>query len=235
MIGQALLFMFKMFHVKHIIKRKEDKKMNEIITIKPTELANKKLAKEVKNIATALQTIGKNKWKVADALRNVYDDELWKDDFSTDKELAAALGLSRPNMKKLVCASHYHDDIVEVVKNAETGDDDTVKVLDGFTVSAVMELLGIAKSDVVSFLDEYSITKDSTCKEIREAVKLYKDGDEEEDVNESDDTEDDADLSMEDVQEVIDRENVKTAIDAMSREEFSAFIEYAREGGYFGK
>ena len=155
--------------------------MNEIITIKPTELANKKLAKEVKNIATALQTIGKNKWKVADALRNVYDDELWKDDFSTDKELATALGLSRPNMKKLVCASHYHNDIVEVVKNADTGEDDTVKVLEGFTVSAVMELLGIAKSGVVSFLDEYSITKDSTCKEIREAVKLYKDGYGEED------------------------------------------------------
>lgn len=221
--------------------------MDEIITIKTTDLANKKLAKEVKNIATALQTIGKNKWKVADALRNVYDEELWKDDFSTDKELAIALGLSRPNMKKLVCASHYHNDIVEVVKNAETGEDDTVKVLDGFTVSAVMELLGIAESDVVSFLDEYSITKDSTCKEIREAVKLYKDGDGEECVNESDDTEDgtkdeaesgtedEAELSMDDVQEIIDKENVKSAIDAMSQEEFSTFIEYARKGGYFGK
>lgn len=213
--------------------------MDEIITIKTMELTNKKLAKEVKNIARSLQTIGKNKWNVADALRNVYDNELWKDDFSTDKELAVALGLSRPNMKKLVCASHYHNDIVEVVKNAETGKDDTVKVLDGFTVSAVMELLGVAKSYVVTFLDEYSITKESTCKEIREAVKLYKDGDGDEDVNESDDTEfgteDETDLSMEDVQEVIDKENVKSTIDAMSRKEFSAFIEYAREGGYFEK
>ena len=212
--------------------------MNEIITINTTELANKKLAKEVKNIATASQAIGKNKWKVADALRNIYDDELWKDDFSTDKELATALGLSRPNMKKLVCASHYHNDIVEVVKNAETGEDDTVKVLDDFTVSAVMELIGIAKSDVVSFLGEYSITKDSTCKEIREAVKLYKDGECEEDGEEDETelgTENESELSMEDVQEVIDRENVKSAIDAMSQEEFSAFIEYAREGGYFGK
>ena len=212
--------------------------MDEIITINTTELANKKLAKEVKNIATALQTIGKNKWKVADALRTVYDDELWKDDFSTDKELATALGLSRPNMKKLVCASHYHNDIVEVVKNADTGDDDIVKVLDGFTVSAVMELLGIAKSDIVSFLGEYSITKGSTCKEIREAVKLYKDGKCEEDVVE-DETEcgagNESELSLGDVQEVIDKENVKSAIDAMSQEEFSAFIEYAREGGYFGK
>lgn len=229
--------MFKMFHVKQYNnKEKRTKKMNEVITIKPTELANKKLAKEVKNIVTALQTIGKNKWKVADALRNVYDDELWKDDFNTDNEFATALGMSRSNMKKLICASHYHNDIVEVVKNAETGKDDAVKVLDGFTVSAVMELLGIAKSDVVSFLDEYSITKDSTCKEIREAVKLYKDGDGEEDVDESEDVaEDEAVLSMEDVQEVIDKENVKSAIDAMSQEEFSAFIEYAREGGYFGK
>lgn len=211
--------------------------MNEIITINPTELANKKLAKEVKNIATALQSIGKNKWKVADALRNVYDEELWKDDFSTDKELAAALGLSRPNMKKLVCASHYYNDIVEVVKNADTGEDDTVKVLDGFTVSAVMELLGIAKSDVVSFLDEYSITKDSTCKEIREAVKLYKDGVEEE-TSESD-SEDSAgdgeELTTDDVLEIIDKENVKTAIDAMTQDEFTAFIKYAREGGYFGE
>ena len=212
--------------------------MNEIITIKPTELANKKLAKEVKNIVTALQTIGKNKWKVADALRNVYDEELWKDDFSTDKELSAALGLSRPNMKKLVSASHYHNDIVEVVKNADTGEDVTVKVLDGFTVSAVMELLGIAKSDVVSFLDEYSITKESTCREIREAVKLYKDGAEEE-TSESDNEESAGDgeeeLTTDDVLEIIDKENVKTAIDAMTRNEFAAFIRYAREGGYFGE
>lgn len=211
--------------------------MNEIITINPTELANKKLAKEVKNITTALQTIGKNRWKVADALRNVYDEELWKDDFSTDKELAAALGLSRPNMKKLVSASHYHNDIVEVVKNADTGEDETIMVLDGFTVSAVMELLGIAKSDVVSFLDEYSITKESTCKEIREAVKLYKDGAEEE-TSESDNEEfacDGEELTTDDVVEIIDKENVKTAIDAMTQDEFAAFIKYAREGGYFGE
>lgn len=210
--------------------------MNEIITIKTTELANKKLAKEVKNIAAALQTIGKNKWKVADALRNVYDDELWKDDFSTDKELATALGLSRPNMKKLVCASHYHNDIVEVVKNADTGENDTVKVLDGFTVSAVMELLGVAKSDVAAFLDEYSITKESTCREIRDAVKLYKDGAEEE-TNESAGSEesvgDESELTTDDVLEIIDKENVKSVIDAMSKEEFNAFIKYAREGGYF--
>ena len=210
--------------------------MNEIITIKTTELANKKLAKEVKNIATALQTIGKNKWKVADALRNVYDDELWKDDFSTDKELATALGLSRPNMKKLVCASHYHNDIVEVVKNADTGEDDTVKVLDGFTVSAVMELLGVAKSDVATFLDEYSITKESTCREIRDAVKLYKDGAEEE-TNETESSEESAgnesELTSDDVLEIIDKENVKSAIDAMSQDEFKTFIKYAREGGYF--
>ena len=211
--------------------------MNEIITIKPTDLANKKLAKEVKNIATALQTIGENKWKVADALRNVYDEELWKDDFSTDKELAAALGLSRPNMKKLVSASHYHKDIVEVVKNADTGEDDTVKVLDGFTVSAVMELLGIAKSDVVSFLDEYSITKESTCKEIREAVKLYKDGaDEETSETDSEDSAGDGEeLTTDDVMEIINKENVKSAIDAMTQDEFTAFIKYAREGGYFGE
>ena len=211
--------------------------MNEIITIKPTDLANKKLAKEVKNIATALQTIGKNKWKVADALRNVYDEELWKDDFSTDKELAAALGLSRPNMKKMVSASHYHSDIVEVVKNADTGEDETVNVLDGFTVSAVMELLGVAKSDVAAFLDEYGITKESTCKEIREAVKLYKDGTEE-DTSESDSegtSGDGEELTTDDVMEIINKENVKTAIDAMTQDEFIAFIKYAREGGYFGE
>lgn len=210
--------------------------MNEIITIKPTELANKKLAKEVKNIATALQTIGKNKWKVADALRIVYDEELWKDDFSTDKELATALGLSRPNMKKLVSASHYHNDIVEVVKNADTGDNETVKLLDGFAVSAVMELLGVAKSDVAAFLDEYSITKESTCREIREAVKLYKDG-AEEGASESDSEEPagdgESDLTTDDVLEIIDKENVKSAIDAMTQDEFTAFIKYAREGGYF--
>ena len=90
---------------------------------------------------------------------------------------------------------------------------------------------------VVSFLDEYSITKESTCKEIREAVKLYKDGaDEETSETDSDGTSGDGEeLTTDDVMEIIDKENVKSAIDAMTQDEFAAFIKYAREGGYFGE
>ena len=62
--------------------------MNEVIVVEAMGLVNKELTKEVTKIANAIATIGKNKWKVADAIRNISEKELYKDDFETDTALA---------------------------------------------------------------------------------------------------------------------------------------------------
>lgn len=42
--------------------------MNEVIVVESMGLVNKELTKEVTKIANAIATIGRNKWKVADAI-----------------------------------------------------------------------------------------------------------------------------------------------------------------------
>ena len=48
--------------------------MNDVITINTTTLANKDLKKHLNEIKKAVETIGANRWKVADALRNISEN-----------------------------------------------------------------------------------------------------------------------------------------------------------------
>ena len=152
--------------------------MNDLMTIKTTELMNKKLASRLNSVKKCMETIGRNKWKVADELRAIYEDELYKDDFSNDTELAEALGMKRQNFQKLVKASKYHTEATDIMLD-DNGEEVKVKLLDGFTVSAVFEMLSIKIEDLPTFFDtmndtSLAVDKNSTVKQIREAVQTYK-------------------------------------------------------------
>ena len=134
--------------------------MLELITINTTELVNKKLGTQLNNIKKAVETGNNQQWKIADAIATIVDDELFIDDFESEKNLANVLGMSRSNLNKMKNASHYHKEVSE---------------LNSFTLSKVMELLVIPKEDIVSFLDEYMVTASSTVREIRDAVSDWKD------------------------------------------------------------
>ena len=134
--------------------------MLELTTINTTELVNKKLGTQLNNIKKAVETGNNQQWKIADAIATIVDDELFIDDFESEKNLASVLGMSRSNLNKMKNASHYHKDISE---------------LNSFTLSKVMELLVIPKEDIVSFLDEYMVTASSTVREVRDAVSDWKD------------------------------------------------------------
>lgn len=150
------------------------KTMNEMMTINTTTLANKDLKKHLNEIKKAVETIGANRWKVADALRKIAENDEYKDDFKTDAALAEALGMKRQNFQKLVKASKYH---AECKTTDENGNN--VLLLDGFSVSAVFEIIVIPIEEVETYFytmsgTEYEVTKESTCKAVRESVQTYK-------------------------------------------------------------
>ena len=148
--------------------------MNDVMTINTNALANKDLKKHLNEVKKAVETIGANRWKVADALRKIAENNEYKEDFKTDTALAEALGMKRQNFQKLVKASKYHAECKSV---DEVGN--VTLLLDGFSVSAVFEIIAIPIDEVPTYFDcmigtELAITKESTCREVRESVQTYK-------------------------------------------------------------
>ena len=133
--------------------------MNELMTLNTTELSNKKLVTQFTRINKAIETGNKSKWTIADSIKTIIVDELYTEDFETEKKLADAFGMSRSNLNKMKNASIYHDEIVELTE---------------WTVTKVMELLVIPKDAVEQFLADYEVTSKDSVKTIREAVSAWK-------------------------------------------------------------
>lgn len=60
-----------------------------------TGLSNKELAKELKNIVEAMQINTKSAWTVAESFTNIVCNELFADDYDTEKEFASDMGVSK--------------------------------------------------------------------------------------------------------------------------------------------
>ena len=146
----------------------------EVATIESMELSNKELKKDVKKLAKAYQTIQSNKWAVADTLRNICENETYKDDFKNDSAFAKVIGMNRSNLQRMVKASYYHS-LVTPIKDAETGETKDVTILDGYGVSAVMEMLVIPEDNLLDFISDYDVQPTSSVTSIRESVAIWKD------------------------------------------------------------
>ena len=146
----------------------------EIATIESMELANKELKKDVKKLAKAYQSIQSDKWAVADTLRNICENETYKDDFKNDSAFAKVIGMNRSNLQRMVKASYYHS-LVTPIKDAETGETKDVVILDGYGVSAVMEMLVIPEDNLLDFISDYDVKPTSSVTSIRESVAIWKD------------------------------------------------------------
>ena len=133
--------------------------MNELITLNTAELSNKKLVTQFTRINKAIETGNKSKWTIADSIKTIVVDELYTEDFETEKKLADAFGMSRSNLNKMKNASIYHDEIVELAD---------------WTVSKIMEILVIPKDAVEQFLLDYKVKSTDSVKTIREAVLAWK-------------------------------------------------------------
>ena len=133
--------------------------MNELMTLNTAEISNKKLVTQFTRINKAIETGNKSKWTIADSIKTIVVDELYTEDFETEKKLADAFGMSRSNLNKMKNASIYHDEVVELTE---------------WTVTKVMELLVIPKDAVEQFLADYEVTSKDSVKTIREAVLAWK-------------------------------------------------------------
>ena len=133
--------------------------MNELMTLNTTELSNKKLVTQFTRINKAIETGNKSKWTIADSIKTIVVDELYTEDFETEKKLADAFGMSRSNLNKMKNASIYHDEIVELAD---------------WTVTKIMEILVIPKDAIEQFLVDYEVKSTDSVKTIREAVLAWK-------------------------------------------------------------
>ena len=133
--------------------------MNELMTLNTAELSNKKLVTQFTRINKAIETGNKSKWTIADSIKTIVVDELYTEDFETEKKLADAFGMSRSNLNKMKNASIYHDEIVELAD---------------WTVTKIMEILVIPKDAVEQFLVDYEVKATDSVKTIREAVLAWK-------------------------------------------------------------
>ena len=116
--------------------------MNELTTLNTTELSNKKLVTQFTRINKAIETGNKSKWTIADSIKTIIVDELYTEDFETEKKLADVFGMSRSNLNKMKNASIYHDEIVELAD---------------WTVTKIMEILVIPKDAIEQFLVDYEV------------------------------------------------------------------------------
>lgn len=206
--------------------------MNEVIVVESMGLVNKELTKEVTKIANAIATIGRNKWKVADAIRNISEKELYKDDFETDTALAEKLGMSKAQFSKLKNASLYHSYSYDVVEDGTTH---KVVPLNDFTVTQVMEMLVIPLADIAEFLDGFEVTPTMTIKDIRECVSCWKDDNKEQSTDAESETEVDEPEASEtesNNDDCISKGVFINKVSSMDSDTFTKMIKYLEEGGF---
>ena len=201
--------------------------MNELMTLNTTELSNKKLVTQFTRINKAIETGNKSKWTIADSIKTIVVDELYTEDFETEKKLADAFGMSRSNLNKMKKASIYHDEIVELAD---------------WTVTKIMEILVIPKDAVEQFLLDYEVKSTDSLKTIREAVLAWKEDtsvvaeSEVVDNEESEDEENESSTSNNSESKIIDHNDEKyvsffTFINTLSEDEIKHLIKVMKNDG----
>ena len=201
--------------------------MNELMTLNTTELSNKKLATQFTRINKAIETGNKSKWTIADSIKTIVVDELYTEDFETEKKLADAFGMSRSNLNKMKNASIYHEEILELAD---------------WTVAKIMEILVIPKDAVEQFLVDYEVKATDSVKTIRDAVLAWKEDtsvvaeSEVVDNEESEDEENESSTSNNSESKMIDHNDEKyvsffTFINTLSEDEIKHLIKVMENDG----
>lgn len=156
-----------MFHMKHFENKKlltyrqhgenGEKTMN---VQKITGLKNSALKESLLTIRGAVLSVNNSQWEVAQAVHDILVKETFKEDFETEDKFANFIGISRSNCNKMKKAVDFRNND---------------KTFEGWTLNKIYEIMCIPKEEAPKALKDYMIDKDDTVKEIREAVKAYKD------------------------------------------------------------
>ena len=134
--------------------------MNEImITEKINALTNTALKDSLGVIRNEVMSVNTSQWEIAKQVHAILTKETFKDDFNNEEEFANFIGISRSNCNKMKKAVDFRD---------------SNEVFADWTLNKVYEIMCLPKEEAPQLLDDYMIDKDDTVKEIREAVKAYK-------------------------------------------------------------
>ena len=134
--------------------------MNEIMNAqKITGLKNSALKESLLTIRGAVLSVNASQWEVAQAVHDILVKETFKEDFETEEKFADFIGISRSNCNKMKKAVDFRN-------SNETFKD--------WTLNKIYEIMCLPKDEAPQLLVDYMIDKDDTVKEIREAVKAYK-------------------------------------------------------------
>ena len=134
--------------------------MNEIMNAqKITGLKNSALKESLLTIRGAVLSVNASQWEVAQAVHDILVKETFKEDFETEEKFADFIGISRSNCNKMKKAVEFRDS------------NETFKE---WTLNKIYEIMCLPKEEAPQLLVDYMIDKDDTVKEIREAVKAYK-------------------------------------------------------------
>ena len=134
--------------------------MNEIMnTQKITGLKNSALKESLLTIRGAVLSVNASQWEVAQAVHDILVKETFKEDFETEEKFADFIGISRSNCNKMKKAVDFRN-------SNETFKD--------WSLNKIYEIMCLPKEEAPQLLVDYMIDKDDTVKEIREAVKAYK-------------------------------------------------------------
>lgn len=129
-------------------------------TKKITGLKNTALKESLLAIRGAVLSVNASQWEVAQAVHDILVKETFKEDFETEEKFADFIGISRSNCNKMKKAVDFRN-------SNETFKD--------WTLNKIYEIMCLPKEEAPQLLVDYMIDKDDTVKEIREAVKAYKD------------------------------------------------------------
>ena len=134
--------------------------MNEIMNAqKITGLKNSALKESLLTIRGAVLSVNASQWEVAQAVHDILVKETFKEDFETEEKFADFIGILRSNCNKMKKAVDFRN-------SNETFKD--------WTLNKIYEIMCLPKEEAPQLLVDYMIDKDDTVKEIREAVKAYK-------------------------------------------------------------
>lgn len=135
--------------------------MNEIMNAqKITGLKNTALKESLLTIRSAVLSVNASQWEVAQAVHDILVKETFKEDFGTEERFANFIGISRSNCNKMKKAVDFRNND---------------KTFEGWTLNKIYEIMCLPEEEAPKVLIDYMIDKDDTVKEIREAVKAYKD------------------------------------------------------------
>lgn len=135
--------------------------MNEIMnTKKITGLKNTALKDSLLKIRGAVLSVNASQWEVAQAVHDILVKETFKEDFETEEKFADFIGVSRSDCNKMKKAVDFRN---------------SNEKFEDWTLNKIYEIMCLPKEEAPQLLEDYMIDKDDTVKEIREAVKAYKD------------------------------------------------------------